>query len=136
MIIVANELLDAFPAHRLIKHEGKLWELGVTLDEGHSNGDRRPFQYAYLPLTNPELEQSLMADGTKLAEGQEIEINLAAERWITEMSVRIAEGALVIIDYGTKRKSLRRLIESKEPCYAIRITSHMTIRSNLSESKT
>ena len=85
-------------------------ELGVTLDEGHSNGGR-PFQYAYLPLTNPELEQSLMADGTKLAEGQEIEINLAAERWITEMSVRIRRVRSLLLIMATKRKSCGRLIE-------------------------
>ena len=34
VIIVANELLDAFPVHRLIKHEGQLWELGVALNGG------------------------------------------------------------------------------------------------------
>ena len=73
--------------------------------EDHSNGGRRSFQYAYLPLTNPELERSLTADGVKLAEGQEVEINLAAERWITEMSARLTEGALIIIDYGHEAES-------------------------------
>jgi SAM-dependent MidA family methyltransferase len=107
VIIVANELLDAFPVHRLIKHEGQLWELGVALNEDHSKEGRRPFQYAYLPITNPELERSLTADGIKLAEGQEVEINLAAERWITEMSVRMTEGALIIIDYGHEAEELR-----------------------------
>lgn len=106
MIIFANELLDAFPVHRLIKQGGKLWELGVTVNEDDSTRNGLPFHYAYLPLSNPELEQSLIADGTLLAEGQEIEINLAAERWIARMSARMAEGVLIIIDYGHEAKEL------------------------------
>ncbi|MFC5651702.1 class I SAM-dependent methyltransferase [Paenibacillus solisilvae] len=106
LIIFANELLDAFPVHRLVLHEDQLWEMAVTLSEEDSSRNGRPFQYAIVPLTNPELEQSLAADGIKLAEGQEVEINLAAERWIKEMSARMSAGALIIIDYGHEADEL------------------------------
>ena len=28
-VVIANELLDAFPVHRILKKDGRLWELGV-----------------------------------------------------------------------------------------------------------
>ncbi|BBH21241.1 SAM-dependent methyltransferase [Paenibacillus baekrokdamisoli] len=99
-ILLANELLDAFPVHRIVKREGQLWELGVTFMEEELRSEGGTFQYAYLPLSDPLIEESLRADGIHLREGQELEVNLAAERFIDWMADRIAEGMFIIVDYG------------------------------------
>ncbi|UVI32178.1 class I SAM-dependent methyltransferase [Paenibacillus spongiae] len=105
IIIVANELLDAFPVHRVICRDGQLYELGVALR--HSSGQEAPaFQYAYMPLTDPGIERSLAADGIVLLEGQVTEVNLEAERWIAYIGGRVNRGSLVLIDYGHEAREL------------------------------
>jgi len=100
VIVVANELLDAFPVHRVAWVDNQLWELGVAL----SNNS---FTTVYMEPSSPLLLASLEADGLQLREGQETEINLAAESWLAQMSEQITEGALVIIDYGHEAGELR-----------------------------
>jgi len=100
VIVVANELLDAFPVHRVVWKGNQLWELGVALLNNS-------FTTVYMEPSSPLLLASLEADGLQLCEGQETEINLAAERWLSQMSEQITEGALVIIDYGHEASELR-----------------------------
>jgi SAM-dependent MidA family methyltransferase len=104
-IVIANELLDAFPVHRVIRLEGKLWELGVTLTGNgheHSSGDGEGehFHYCFLQIEHKELEASLAADDVKLKERQETEINLQAEQWLAGLGRSLDSGMVVVIDYG------------------------------------
>ncbi|MFD0715121.1 class I SAM-dependent methyltransferase [Paenibacillus sp. GCM10027626] len=110
LIVIANELLDAFPVHRVARLHGRLWELGVSLSlddapAGPANGEAL-FSTVYMPLSDERIEQSLLADGIELAEGQETEVNLDSEGWLAEMSEAIDYGAIVIIDYGHEAAEL------------------------------
>ncbi|AZN40510.1 class I SAM-dependent methyltransferase [Paenibacillus albus] len=103
-IVVANELLDAFPIHRVQQKHGRLWELGVTTAATVQNGEA--FEYVLLPLTDAKISAVLERDGIQLREGQTTEINLAAEQWIAQMSELIADGALLLVDYGHEAAEL------------------------------
>jgi SAM-dependent MidA family methyltransferase len=89
-----------------------LWELGVTCaadagNEAKSGGrDSSLFRYAFMPLTDPRIAESLKADGIVLREDQEFEVNLAAERWISLVGRLVEDGALIIIDYGHEAAEL------------------------------
>jgi len=94
-IVIANELLDALPVHRVIKRHGQWQELGVQWNE--------QFSYASCELVQPRLQQRLQvieAEQGELAEGYTTEINLAAEDWIHSIASRIDSGFILLVDYG------------------------------------
>lgn len=96
---ICNELIDAFAVHRLQWQDGSWWELAVGLD---SKGD--------LCWTKQDLSPELLArvqplDGPWL-EGQCIEINLAASRWLQQVAQSPFYGRLLIADYGMDQESL------------------------------
>ncbi|SDW87397.1 class I SAM-dependent methyltransferase [Paenibacillus sp. CF384] len=96
-IIIANELLDAFPVHRVVMKEGRLWELGVAVNV---SDDEEVLRYVYTALTDERIAMVLHRDGIELLEGQITEVNLAAEQWITELGQLVEHGALLLVDYG------------------------------------
>lgn len=104
MIVLANELLDAFPVHRVVMKEGQLWELGVCYE--HEGDASSCFRYVYMPLSTERIYNSLHRDGIELRDGQEVEVNLAAEDWIAQLGEGINEGAVILIDYGHSAKEL------------------------------
>jgi SAM-dependent MidA family methyltransferase len=90
-VFFSNELLDAFPVHRLgWDAEAKNWfEHGVTLD-----GEK--FAWCKMPHSAfriPELE-------AVLPDGYTIETSPAAENWWREAAGILSHGKLVAIDYG------------------------------------
>ncbi|MFC4103931.1 class I SAM-dependent methyltransferase [Paenibacillus xanthanilyticus] len=102
LMIVANELLDAMPVHRVRLMDGRLWEIGVTLAD-------RPdsfFAETLLPLSDPQIRQTLEPDGISLREGQQAEVNLNAERWIANIGACMEEGVLILVDYGHDAEEL------------------------------
>ncbi|WP_308638898.1 class I SAM-dependent methyltransferase [Paenibacillus silvisoli] len=113
VLVIANELLDAFPVHRIAKHNGQLWELGVAAHTNASAGanesvphEQEPFRYVYMALTDPSIGEVLALDGIELLAGQITEVNLAAEAWITQLGELIVRGALILIDYGHEAAEL------------------------------
>ncbi|GGG10364.1 class I SAM-dependent methyltransferase [Paenibacillus abyssi] len=101
VIMLANELLDAFPVHRVMLFEGDLWELGVTYDKVKGG-----FRYCYMALSDPRIEASMRRDRIMLHEGQETEIGLAAELWLSSLMQRVKKGSLILIDYGDTSEEL------------------------------
>jgi SAM-dependent MidA family methyltransferase len=91
--VVSNELVDAFPVHRVLQQDGRLAELYV----GASSGG---FADVVGPPSTPELEAYLRRVGVTLAEGQQAEINLAAVEWIREVGRALARGFVLTVDYG------------------------------------
>lgn len=97
-VLFSNELLDAFPVHR-VKFDGKAFlEQYVSWDEETSG---------FRPAWRPLLPEDRLADwlkkaglAGKLAEGQVAEVNLEAEDWLCQMADRLPDGLLVTIDYG------------------------------------
>lgn len=86
----SNELLDAFPVHRLTS-DGELY---VTLDEkGH-------FVWEVGPLSTPRLAQF------DVAAGQIIEVNLAIDDWLTSVVTKLNPEYVITVDYGAEAAKL------------------------------
>lgn len=92
-LVLANEVLDALPFHRVVRRDGALREIRVGW-----SGDG-PVDVETEPSTEA-LAARLAADGVELAEGQRAEICLALDRWIAEVAAGLARGVLLLVDYG------------------------------------
>ena len=90
-VLLANELLDAFPVHRLIQQEGDLREIYATFRDGWFADDIGP-------LSNPGLADLL--SGAALTEGQRAEVSPDAVEWSRTLGRQIARGYAILIDYG------------------------------------
>ncbi|MEK9659110.1 MAG: SAM-dependent methyltransferase [Chloroflexota bacterium] len=92
--IVANELLDAQPVHRVTVRDGVLRELYVGLDaEGL-------FMEQEGELSSPALARRLEALGVRLGEGHRAEVNLSLDAWFAQVSAALDRGYLLLVDYG------------------------------------
>lgn len=94
-LLFSNELLDAFPVHRVRYKAGQLYELYVGWDEMKQVFYEREFS-----CTSLKLIEYLEIEQIKLSEGQTAEINLAADQWLTELAAWLEIGEIVTIDYG------------------------------------
>ncbi len=98
-LILSNELVDAFPVHRVVMREGALRELYVA-------GDDDSFTWQDGPLSTPELQRYFDRLCVTLAEGQIAEVNLAAAAWMREVARALARGFVLTIDFGHLAKEL------------------------------
>jgi SAM-dependent MidA family methyltransferase len=97
-IVFSNELIDAFPVHRVIMRNGTLRELYVGSDESNFIWvEHDPHESVAEYCGRIEL---------RLAEGQIAEINLAAEEFISRAAGLFAHGYLITVDYGAERSEL------------------------------
>ena len=95
-VVLANELLDAMPVHRVVWEGGKLQECYVAWQEEH-------FVWQAGPLSNPRLQarfDEILSRLGELPDGYITEINLAAEDWINTLGANMQQGMLLLIDYG------------------------------------
>jgi SAM-dependent MidA family methyltransferase len=99
-VVLANELLDALPVHRIGVRDGRLMECFVSLDDGGAFGD------AWHEPSTPAIAQRLAAEGVTLAEGQSAEACLELDRWIAAAVTPLERGALLLFDYGTAAAEL------------------------------
>ena len=99
-IYFSNELLDAFPVHRLVQSDEGLSELYVALDE---NGE---FVWSTGPFSTPRLAEFINAYSIEFAPGQIIEINLAIDDWLSAVSGKLKKGFLITVDYGAEVEEL------------------------------
>jgi SAM-dependent MidA family methyltransferase len=97
-IYFSNELLDAFPVHRVVKSEVGLSELYVAVDSVGS------FVWSTGPLSTPRLAEFI--NSIQLAPGQIIEINLAIDDWLSAVSEKFEQGFLITVDYGAEAAEL------------------------------
>jgi SAM-dependent MidA family methyltransferase len=95
-VLVANELLDAFPVHQVVMREDGLKETYVA-------GARRTIEG---PPSTPELERYLDRLGVRLEPGWRVEINLRAVDWIRDVAQRLTRGFIILIDYGHEAREL------------------------------
>lgn len=91
-VYFSNELLDAFPVHR-VTHEGELY---VTLD------DNDKFVWTSGTFSDPRLQEY----STKLAPGQIIEVNLAIDDWFASIAAGMDRGYVITVDYGAEQDEL------------------------------
>jgi SAM-dependent MidA family methyltransferase len=98
-IIFSNEFVDAMPVHR-IRAQGATLNRRACLQELYVTFDGQKLMPVWGEPSTPELQQYLKRMKVKLANGQIIEINLDAIRWLARISRVLARGFLVTIDYG------------------------------------
>ena len=98
-IVFSNELLDAFPVHRVIGRQGALRELCVDIDEA------REFVWRQCDL-EPQLRTYCEAIDLQLDEGQIFEVNLAADDFVARAASLLDRGFLITVDYGAERTEL------------------------------
>jgi SAM-dependent MidA family methyltransferase len=98
--VVANEVLDALPVHRVRRRGSVLRELAVDVDAGGAFVERE------VEPTAPALAERLQSEGVALADGQTAEICLALDPWIAETAAPLRRGLLLLIDYGAVAREL------------------------------
>ena len=92
-LFFSNELVDAFPVHRIQVTAGQTEELCVDYRDGR-------FGECLAPLSTTALAQYLQRLHTTWPEGYRTEVNLQAMDWMEQVAQRIDRGFVVTIDYG------------------------------------
>lgn len=96
----SNELIDAFPVHKIIKDQNELKEIYVTIKDNQlvENIDQLSTINInnYFKLININLLESNYLDG------YQTEVNLNALEWLKMISKKLKQGYLLTIDYGYK----------------------------------
>ena len=92
-VILSNELVDAFPVHRVVMRPLGLREIYVGWD-----GSR--FIEIEAPPFSSELETYFERIGIALEVGQRAEVNLPALAWMRQTGALLRKGLVVTIDYG------------------------------------
>ncbi|HEY1662765.1 MAG TPA: SAM-dependent methyltransferase [Verrucomicrobiae bacterium] len=102
-IIFSNELLDAFPVHRLgwDAKAGNWFEWGVGLDGGNLVHAR--MEHAVPSALRPQAPPELLA---VLPDHFTIEISPAAGQWWRDAAGGLRRGKLVVVDYGLAEDEL------------------------------
>ena len=100
-VVLANELLDAMPVHRI-----EFTQNGVMESYVDAIGDE--FVWRVGNITEPALAARANALLTEFGtspflEGYTSEVNLAAESWINSIAAMLSQGLLLIVDYGFPR---------------------------------
>jgi len=95
-VLLANELLDAFPVHQVVMREDGLKETYIAAARHTIEG----------PPSTPELERYLDRLGVRLEPGWRVEINLRAVDWIRDAAQRLTRGFIILIDYGHEAREL------------------------------
>ena len=93
--ILANELLDALPVHRVEGGPGgEVLERFVNVTAGGA------FEEVAGKPSTPALAERLTAEGATLEPGQVAEVCLALDGWIARVAATLERGQLLLIDYG------------------------------------
>ncbi len=97
--VVANEVLDALPVHRVIGRPGGPNELLVGFEHGR-------FVHVEAAPTTPDLARRLADEGVELEDGQETEVCLALDGWLAAAIRRLERGVVVLVDYAQEPAAL------------------------------
>ncbi|MCJ7711955.1 MAG: SAM-dependent methyltransferase, partial [Chloroflexi bacterium] len=98
--VIANEVLDALPFHRVVERADGLRELLVTVaGEGG-------FAWLESEPTTHALAARLDEEAVALADGQVTEVCLAIDGWLADATRHLADGLVVLIDYGAEPGAL------------------------------
>ena len=98
--VLSNELLDAWPVHRVRQENGRLRELYVAIQPDVADGYEGPLtEQAGAPST-PLLQRRLSDVGVTLSDGQTAEICLLLDDWAASVAAALERGFVLTIDYG------------------------------------
>jgi SAM-dependent MidA family methyltransferase len=117
-VILANELLDALPVHRVEGGaDGGLLEQFVTLADAPANAadaaeatpaPRPEFTTVLGSPSTPALAERLEAEGVNLEPGQAAEVCLVLDAWVADAAAALERGELLLLDYGHPATELYR----------------------------
>ena len=97
--VFANEVLDAFPVHRVAAAPDGLEEMHVTLRGGR-------FGTTFLPLSVPRVREYLGEHGIAPQPGQIVDVAPAATEFTGRAARLLSRGWFVIVDYGDRAEDL------------------------------
>ncbi len=100
-LFFSNELIDAFPVHRVQVKTGRTEELYVDYREGR-------FVDCFRPLSSAALIHYLQHLNATWPEGYRTEVNLLAMDWMEQVARRMDRGFVMTIDYGHTAQDLYR----------------------------
>jgi SAM-dependent MidA family methyltransferase len=106
--VVANEVMDALPVHRIVGRVDRpagIAELLVGLD---ATG---VFAWTEGDPTTPALAARLRAEDVTLAEGQVTEVCLALDDWLAGTTRHLGRGIVVLIDYADEPPALHHPVD-------------------------
>jgi SAM-dependent MidA family methyltransferase len=108
-VILSNELVDAFPVHRVVMRPLGLREIYVGWDEvgmggaplaGPPSTTIGRFIEIEAPPASFALEHHLKRLGVALEIGQRADVNLQALEWMRQVGAILRRGLVLTIDYG------------------------------------
>jgi SAM-dependent MidA family methyltransferase len=98
-VIVANEVLDALPVERFVRHAEHVAQLCVGIEDDVFVNLERP-----APALLAEAVAAVETDlGMPLPAGYTSELNLAAPEWLADLAAGLQQGAVLLFDYGVSR---------------------------------
>ena len=89
-VVFANEVLDAFPVHVLVRAEDGVREVFVDVKDGALVEVLRAPSHPDLRYRVPDT----------LPLGGRWEVSLGAESWVAQLAAALAQGYVIVIDYG------------------------------------
>lgn len=98
-IILANEVIDAMPVHRITLHGGEALAYGVGFSDGKFDWQISELDDSLKQLVYERLGRNIH----NLPEGYTTEINTRVMPWLGSMADILEQGALLLIDYGYPR---------------------------------
>jgi SAM-dependent MidA family methyltransferase len=100
-VVLANEVADALPVHRLVVREGELRERFVTWQSGWLGKiEGEPTAEAVAAF------DAVLAEGVELGEGAALDVSPVAARWFAGACSCLERGYAMVIDYGYPAKEL------------------------------
>jgi SAM-dependent MidA family methyltransferase len=97
--VLSNELLDAFPVHRLVRRGADLLEVFVSWGQGRFIDEVRP-------LSDDALSCYFHDLGLLPGDGCYAEVNLDAPRWMASVAQSLERGYVLTFDYGYEAAQL------------------------------
>jgi SAM-dependent MidA family methyltransferase len=91
--LYSNELIDAFPVHRVVMTSDGLKEIYVSCKDGE-------FTEEVGEMSTPDIEGYLNRACVTLHPAQQAEVNLNAPQWLASASKTLKRGFVMTIDYG------------------------------------
>src|SRR6478672_2804463 len=102
-VVFSNELLDAFPVHRIVFDGGEFKEFYVAVDENENFAWLLGPQSAGLER---RLDSFFNIVGMQPVKDQVIEVGLEAENWLRSVVRSLRCGYVVTVDYGAAAEDL------------------------------
>ncbi|HIE64556.1 MAG: SAM-dependent methyltransferase [Nitrospira sp.] len=98
-LVLSNELLDAFPVHRL-RVEGE------SIEEIYVDWENSGFVEVLRPPSSPRLQNYVRRLSVRFDRSTELEVNLQARDWMRQVGRALSRGFVMTIDYGYPEEEL------------------------------